>query len=121
MTGNGRCGVKRMLMTVAVVLALGCSKGGAGEVVPKETPATLKVDNLRPQDMTIYIVPSGAVRERLGIARASAVTVLTIPVSYSSRNALIRFVADPIGGRALPVTQDIDVGPGDEVLMRITP
>jgi hypothetical protein len=109
------------MMALVALLVVGCSKGGPGDVVPQDTPATLKIDNLRPFDMTIYIVPSGGIRERLGLARASAVTTLTIPVTYSSRRAILRFIADPVGSRSLPITQDIDVGPGDEVLMRITP
>ena len=111
----------RLTMAVVALLLVGCSKAGPGDVVPADAPATLKVDNLRPIDMTIYVVPSGGIRERLGLARASAVTTLKIPVTYSSRNAILRFVADPVGSRSLPITQDIDVGPGDEVLMRIVP
>ncbi|HWA15882.1 MAG TPA: hypothetical protein VG817_05595 [Gemmatimonadales bacterium] len=113
--------MKRLLVMLGMMAVVGCSRGGAGEVIPTQTPATLKVDNLRPFDFTIYIVPSGGIRERLGLARAGSVTTLTIPVVYSSRNAILRFVADPVGGKALPITQDIDVGPGDEVVMRITP
>jgi hypothetical protein len=113
--------MKRLTVLFGLVLLVGCSRGGPGDVVPADTPATLKVDNLRPMDMTIYIVPTGGIRERLGLAQASSVTTLTIPVIYSRRNAVLRFLADPIGSRALPISQDIDVGPGDEVLMRITP
>lgn len=111
----------RVIAALALVLVVGCSKGVPGDVVPADTPATIKIDNLRPVDLTIYVVPSGGIRERLGLARASTVTTLTIPARYSSRRAILRFVADPIGSRALPITQDIDVGPGDELLMRITP
>ncbi len=115
---------RRLLLVLGLGLGLvvpGCSRGAPGSVLPEDTPAILKVDNLRPLDMTIYIVPSGGIRERLGLARASTVTTLTIPVTYSRRNSILRFIADPVGSRALPISQDIDVGPGDEVLMRITP
>jgi hypothetical protein len=49
------------------------------------------------------------------------VTTFTVPGHLTRRNATMRFVADPIGGRSLPVSHDISIGPGDEVLMRIEP
>lgn len=112
--------MKRLLLLVGLAVLVGCSKGTPGDVVPADTPAIIKVDNQRFQDMTIYVVENG-VRDRLGLARGNFTTSFTIPVRYSQRAAILRFVADPIGGAALPVTQDITVEPGDEVLMRITP
>lgn len=112
--------VLRSLLLLLVLAVAGCGGHQPGEVLPKETPATLKVDNQRGLDMTIYILENGS-RERLGIARGSAVSTFTLPVRLTQRSAIVHFVADPIGGRALPVTQEIVVEPGDEVLMRITP
>jgi hypothetical protein len=108
------------IMLLLVGLTLACHRGPPGTVTPEDTPATLKVDNQRPFDMTIYIVENG-VRERLGRAAGNFVTSFTIPLRYSRRAAILRFIADPVGSRALPVTQDITVEPGDEVLMRIQP
>lgn len=112
--------MRKFLVVLLIGLTLGCAKGTPGEVAPADAPATLKVDNQRPFDMTIYIIENG-VRQRLGRAAGNYVTTLTIPVRYSKRAAILRFVADPVGGRALPVTQDITVEPGDEMLMRIMP
>jgi hypothetical protein len=111
----------RYLSLMALAAVLACSQAAPGEAIPQDTPAVLKVDNMRPVDMTIYVIESGNVRERLGLARAAMVTSFTVPERLSRRNATLRFLADPIGGRALPVSQDINIGPGDEVLMRITP
>lgn len=113
--------MKAWSVVLAALVLVGCGQGKPGEVVPEDTPAILKVDNLRAVDLTIYVVPSGGVRERVGVARASSVTNLTVPARYSRTAGTVRFLADPVGGRALPITQDINIGPGDEVLMRITP
>lgn len=111
----------RYLSVIAMVALLGCGKQAPGDIIPADTPAILRVDNMRPMDMTIYVIESGAVRERIGVARATMVTTLVVPERLSRRNATLRFLADPVGGRALPISQDLTVGPGDEVLMRITP
>lgn len=108
-------------LSVAVMLltACGTSKGPATGATPEGAVATLRVDNQRFADMTIYVIESG-VRQRLGLAPGNRVTSFTIPRRMSGA-VLLRFSADPIGGRALPVTEDIIVESGDEVTMRITP
>jgi hypothetical protein len=114
--------MKAWSAVLAAIVLVGCSQAKPGEVIPEDTPAIVRVDNMRPFDMTIYVVPSGGGnRERLGVARGSAVTTMTVPGYLTRRNATIRFLADPIGGQSLPISHDINVGPGDEVTMRIEP
>lgn len=113
--------MRNTILSVLLLTVVGCSNAAPGETIPVDTPAILKVDNLRAIDMTIYIVETAGVRDRLGIARAASMTTFTIPERYSRTNVTLRFVADPVGSRALPVSQEINIGPGDEVLMRITP
>lgn len=65
--------------------------------------------------MTVYVI-EGVTRLRLGIARGNATTPLTIPDHLVRGGAAsLRFFADPIGGRGLPVSEEIIVEPGDTV------
>lgn len=107
---------------LAALLVAACASHQSDEPGPAPVPAaaTLKVDNQRFLDMTIYVI-EGSLRQRLGIAAGNSTTSFTIPSRLTRGPTLVRFLADPIGGRALPVTEDITVEPGDEVTMRIPP
>jgi hypothetical protein len=73
------------------------------------------VDNRGFLDMTVYVL-DGAQRQRLGIARGLARTPFTIPDRLVRGGAgSLRFYCDPIGGRGLPVSEEIVVAPGDVV------
>jgi hypothetical protein len=47
--------------------------------------------------------------------------VLTIPATIVQSTLALRFVADPIGGRAPAATEEITVTPGDQVVLTIQP
>jgi hypothetical protein len=120
MRGNA---FRRMIL---IVLAVGVSACGArsGEtaVSGEAEPATvLEVDNQATLDMTIYVVRSSGARERLGMATAHTRTRLRIPPRLIFGLTPLRFMADPIGGSATPVTQEITVQPGDTVVLQIPP
>ena len=103
------------LLTLCLVLA--CSTAGSGDdsPAPDRGPATLEVDNRNFLDMTVYVV-DGVQRQRLGVARGSSTTSLTIPERLIRGGARpLRFLCDPIGGQGLPVSEEIVVEPGDIV------
>jgi hypothetical protein len=97
-------------------LLAACSAGSSDDgPSPDRGPATIEVDNRDFLDMTVYVV-TGAQRQRLGVARGTAITSLTIPARLIRGGAsALSFVADPIGGQGLPVTEEIVVEPGDTV------
>jgi hypothetical protein len=102
---------------IPLLLLLACSTGASddGAPAPERGPATLQVDNRNFLDMTVYVV-NGAQRQRLGVARGTATTSLTIPERLMRGRATpLRLLADPIGGQGLPVTEEIVVEPGDTV------
>ena len=106
-----------------VLLLVACSKRGSDEADPSPArgSATVQVDNRGFPDMTIYVL-DGAQRQRLGIARGHATTPFTIPDRLvRGGSASLRFLCDPIGGRGLPVSQEISVEPGDVVELIIPP
>jgi len=101
-----------------------CRSGGEAadaQPGPDRGPATLEVENQNFLDMTVYVVDVGA-RQRLGVARGSSTTTLTIPARLIRGGASpLRFLADPIGQQGLPVTDEIVVEPGDSVKLVIPP
>lgn len=82
---------------------------------------TVTVDNQSFLDMTVYVL-SGGQRIRLGQATGSSKSKFTIP-AYLIGNGIqpLRFLADPIGGNRLPVSEEINVSAGDEVVLTIPP
>ena len=86
---------------------------------PQKT--TVTVDNQSFLDMTVYVIVGGQ-RIRLGQATGSSKSTFTIP-AYLIGNGIqqLRFIADPIGGNRLPVSEEISVTAGDEVVLTIPP
>jgi hypothetical protein len=81
---------------------------------------TISVENQDFYDMTVYAVVNSQ-RNRLGVAPGNHTTELTIPSYLINGVAQLRFVCDPIGGGRTPVTEEINVNPGDQLVMIITP
>ena len=109
------------LLGLTLLLAACGSGSQADEASPSPSrgPATLEVENRAFLDMTVYVL-DGAQRRRLGVVTGNTTAHLTIP-DYLIRggSAPLRFLADPIGGRRLPVTETVVVEPGDTVAITI--
>ena len=111
---------------LATVAAPGCARRRARTAAADSTGAqptrtALRVENRGFPDMTIYVIRSGSQRIRLGIAGGNRTTVLPIPSYLVSFPTPLRFLADPIGGNRTPVSDEITVSPGDEVVLTIPP
>ena len=116
--------MRRVSMVLLGTLALGaaCSRNmKEGEELAEPTPTTrLKVENQAYLDMTIYVYRSSQ-RIRLGVANGSSTTRMVIPSNLIFGSTALRFQADPIGANRQPVTQEISVSAGDEVILIIPP
>ncbi len=113
------------LVTLAAA-APGCARRrGGGESAASESgrPArtVVRVENLGFPDMTIYVIRGGSQRIRLGLAGGNRTTVLQIPSYLVTFPTPLRFLADPVGGNRAPVSDEITVNPGDEVVITIPP
>lgn len=112
-----------MMSMLMGTLALGaaCFGNKKEEEAAEPVPATMvKVENQAFLDMTIYVYRSSQ-RVRLGIANGNSTTRFVIPSNLIFGSTALRFQADPIGRNRQPVSQEITVTPGDEVVLTIPP
>lgn len=114
--------LRRTLCGAAVAaLLFACHRNAVprpGDDRPART--TITVENQDFYDMTVYAVVNGQ-RNRLGIAPGNHTTELTVPGYLVNGVAQLRFVCDPIGGGRTPVSEEITVNPGDQLVMIINP
>ena len=121
----------RQTTMIAALLALAaapsCVRRGSGG---SDTPAVddgrpsrtvVRIENLGFNDVTVYVVRGGSQRIRLGLAGGNRTTVLTIPPNLVQFPIPLRFIADPIGSNRRPISSEITVNPGDEVILQIPP
>ncbi len=87
----------------------------------QQPPTVLEVQNDNYLDMDVFLLPSGGARIRLGEVTGHSTARLTIPARYIFGPTPLRFQAHPVGSGANPVTQEIQVSPGDTVVMQIPP
>lgn len=108
-------------LLASAVLALGCGSHKQNASLPApDARAVVMVDNRSFLDMDVFVY-DGNQRVRLGTAAGHSVTELTIPPRLLTGATPLRFIADPIGGRRAPVSDEIVVNPGDEVTLIIPP
>jgi len=108
------------LVAVMTMAAAGCNRNRAEIDVDPNVATILIVDNQSFPDMTIYAIEGGR-RVRLGLAGGNTRTRFTLPKYLVRSLTMLRFQADPIGSARAPVSDEILVSPGDEVMLRIPP
>lgn len=107
-----------MLLAAGLLLS-GCFRApDPDEAAEPPEPTYVRVDNQAFADMTIYAI-RGSQKLRLGMVNGVTTTRLRIPNSLLFGSTLLAFVATPIGGGRMPVSQEITVSPGDEVVLLI--
>ena len=110
-----------MCVLLAFASSPGCRTGGRpANIDTEQATTTIDVENNDFNDMRVYVVVNGQ-RTRLGIAPGLKTTVFTIPRYLISGASNLRFVGDPIGGHRTPVSEEINVTPGDQLVMVIDP
>jgi hypothetical protein len=110
-----------LCLLLALASTFGCRTSGApANTNDGAVTTTIDIQNQDFNDMTVYVLVNGQ-RIRLGIAPGLKTTVLTIPRYLVASTSTLRFVADPIGGNRMPVSEQIDVSPGDQLVMVINP
>ena len=106
-----------VLLGLSVALT-GCASRRSTSTNTAEEQTILVVRNDSYLDHNIYLL-QGSQRVRMGTARGLATTRFTIPRQYVFGVSVLQFLADPIGGNVTPVSERINVSPGDEVHLQI--
>jgi len=83
--------------------------------------ATVRIENTKFADMTVYVLSEGGMRLRVGLANGNNTSILVIPRTAVLSGADIRFLLHPIGGGRDELTDKIYVQPGDEVVLTLMP
>lgn len=102
-------------LTLALV---GCASKRSATTTDSRVETILVVRNDSYLDHNIYLL-QGSQRIRMGTARGLAQSRFTIPQQYVFGVSVLQFLADPIGGNVTPVSERINVSPGDEVHLQI--
>jgi hypothetical protein len=119
--GEARRALAMVAMAACIAIAGGCNiNHDPNEVAEPVPPTYLRVENQAYLDMTIYVYRSSQ-RIRLGSATGNSVTRLRIPDNLIFGATPLRFQADPIGGSRSPISSEITVTAGDEVVLTIPP
>ena len=95
-----------------------CAGRRSASTTPGQEETVLVVKNDNYLDHNIYLL-QGLQRIRMGTARGLATSRFTIPRQYVFGVSVLQFLADPIGGNVTPVSERINVAPGDEVQLLI--
>ena len=106
-----------LIVAAAVAFVPACASSKNFQERPR---TTVTVDNQALADMTVYVF-RGSQRIRLGMATGLRKTTFTIPQGIVFGATSVRFMADPVGGAATPVSEEITVSEGEEVVLRIPP
>lgn len=113
--------LSRTLAVVALVLALvACGGARRGQRSMDDVRTTITVENRSWNQVVVYAVRSSQ-RVRLGSVPAVNTRTFTIPRTLLGPATPLRFQADPIGGNAAGVSQELVVHEGDRVQMYIPP
>jgi predicted small lipoprotein YifL len=105
------------LLLVLLVATTSCGTSRRGPV-PEGERTTVEVRNQNFLDMNVYVL-SGSQRIRLGTVNGLSTRTLTIPRSLVFGFASVRFEMNPIGSRARPVSQEITVSEGGQIVLTI--
>jgi hypothetical protein len=107
----------RLLLLLALA---GCAGRSVEDSSRPDGQAMLQVENQSFSDAVIYAV-SGGQRIRLGLATGNTTKSFPLPSYLVRSGGTLRFLADPIGGNRTPVSEEMNVQPGDLVSLTIPP
>ncbi len=106
-----------LFVLLPVLLLAGCA-GSRGRVSDPGDRTTVKVENRSWSSVNVFAM-RGSQRIRLGTVPAVSTQVLTIPRSAVAGITSLRFLVDPIGSNQTPISQEISVREGDQVVLYV--
>lgn len=110
--------LRRIFVLLLPVLVLAaCAPRRTGPAIAEER-TTVRVENRSWNAVNVYAL-RGTQRIRLGMVPAVNTQVLTIPRSLVTGITTLAFLIDPIGSNVTPISQEITVREGDEVVLYV--
>ena len=111
---------RRLIPILLLTLVAGCGANRARSASATDLNTTLRVENRGFITMNVYVL-RGTQRVRLGTVNAASTKILPIPNNLLAGSGVLRFLADPVGSRIEPISEEIAVQPGDQVTLQIGP
>ena len=112
--------IASLSLALAVLAAPACARLRSSSPAEPDAKTTVRVDNQSFLDMNVYVW-RGSQRLRIGFVNGHSAQTFEIPRSLIFGATTLRFQADPIGSNRAPISEEIVVSPGDEVVLQIPP
>ncbi len=111
----------RSAAMLAVALFLAACGGARRQPGTAQPETTVRIQNQAFLDHNIFVISDAGQRIRIGNVTGNSTAVLRIPASMIFGVTTLRFLADPVGSQRTPVSDTIQVSPGDQVTLTIPP
>jgi hypothetical protein len=79
------------------------------------------VENQNYLDANVYVIGNGGARQRLGTVTGNTNQDFVIPDYIISPANTVRFLIEPIGSNAAPISNSLSIQPGTTVTLTIPP
>jgi hypothetical protein len=79
------------------------------------------VENQAYLDANVYVIGNGGARQRLGTVTGNTNQDFVIPAYIIGPANTVRFVIEPIGSSAAPISNSLSIQPGQTVTLTIPP
>jgi hypothetical protein len=79
------------------------------------------VENQNYLDANVYVIGNGGARQRLGTVTGNTNQDFVIPDYIISPANTVRFLIEPIGSNAAPISNSLSIQPGQTVTLTIPP
>ena len=112
--------IASLSLALALLTAPACARLRSSAPPGPEPKTTVRVDNQSFLDMNVYVWRSSQ-RLRLGFVNGHSAQTFELPRGLLFGATPLRFQADPVGGSRTPISEEIVVSPGDEVVLQIPP
>jgi len=99
---------------VCVIFLVSCTSTHKETGLRSTVKTRVEVENQKFLDVTVFVL-RGSQRIRLGTVPALTTRSFVIPENLVVNVKELRFLADPIGSRETPVSEEIAVRPGETV------
>ncbi len=118
-----RAHITRLAAVVAIIASVAaCSHPRSYHDDNGPQPTTrVHVENQAFLDMNVYVIGDGGSRQRLGTITGNTNQDFVIPDYIIGPANTVRFLIEPIGSNAAPISNSLSIQPGQTVTLTIPP